>query len=97
MKSKAQVLIPLVVTTAHKGVFFGYGIPTSEKTIRIERAQMCIHWSADVKGITGLAANGPTKSCRIGPPAPAIYLQEVTAVMEVTDEAAKKWEGAPWA
>lgn len=96
MKKQSTTLIPILVTTAHKGVFFGYGAPTNEKTIRIERAQMCVHWSADVKGITGLAANGPTKGCRIGPAAPAIILQDVTSVMEVSAEAAKKWEGAPW-
>jgi hypothetical protein len=97
MKSKTQKLIPLLVTTVHKGVFFGYGVPTHEKTIRIEKAQMCVHWSADVKSVTGLAANGPTKGCRIGPAVPALYLQDVTAVMEVSEEAAKKWGEAPWA
>lgn len=89
-------LIPLVVTTEHKGVFFGYGKPTSNKTIRIEQAQMCVYWSQDVHGIVGLAANGPTKDCRIGPPAPAITLQGVTSVMEVSDEAAAKWKDQPW-
>jgi len=91
-------VIPLLVTTAHKGVFFGYGVPVlaENKSIRIERAQMCVHWSADVKGITGLAATGPTKGCRIGPAAPAITLMDVTSVMEVSADAAKKWEGAPW-
>ncbi len=93
MKKK---LIPLLITTAHKGVFFGYGLPTTDKIIRLENARMCVHWSADVKGITGLAGKGPTKGCRIGPAAPAVTLQDVTSVMEVSDEAAKKWEEGPW-
>lgn len=95
MKPKSKDL-PILVTTAHKGVFFGYGIPSTEKTIRITQARMCVNWSADVKGITGLAANGPSKSCRIGPAAPAIILQDVTSIMEVSKEAVKKLEGAPW-
>lgn len=89
-------LVPLVVTTAHKGVFFGYGKPTTNKIIRLEQAQMCVSWSSDIKGIVGLASTGPSKSCRIGPPAPAITLQDVTAVMEVTKEAEKAWTLQPW-
>jgi hypothetical protein len=86
----------LVVTTEHRGVFFGYGVPTTETTIRLEEAQMCVYWSSDVKGVVGLAANGPTKDCKIGPPAPAITLQKVTSVMEVSEAAAKRWKEQPW-
>lgn len=88
--------IPLVVTTAHKGVFFGYGTPTTDKTIRIERAQMCVYWSSDVKSVVGLAANGPSKGCRVGPPAPAMTLQDVTGIIEASPEAEAKWKEQPW-
>lgn len=88
--------IPLVVTTAHRGVFFGYGTPSTDKTIRLTRARMCLYWSDDVKGVVGLASTGPTKTCRIGPAAPAMTLHDVTCVMEASDEAAIKWEEAPW-
>lgn len=87
---------PLLVTTAHRGVFFGYGQATEEKIIRLERARMAVYWSADVKGVIGLAQIGPTARCRIGPPAPKIILQDVTAVMEVSEAAAKAWESEPW-
>jgi hypothetical protein len=86
----------LVVTTAHKGVFGGYGIPTTEKTIRLEQAQMCVYWSEDVKGVVGLAVTGPSKNCRVGPAASAITLQDVTSVMEVTKKAEKAWTSKPW-
>ena len=89
-------LKPLVVTTEHRGVFFGYGTPTTDKTIRLERARMCVYWSADVKGVLGLAATGPSKDCRIGPAVPAITLAAVTSVMECSDESAKAWEKGPW-
>jgi hypothetical protein len=88
--------VPLVVTTEHKGVFFGYGEPSAEKTIRIEKARMCVYWSTDVRGVLGLASVGPSKSCRVGPPVPAITLQGVTSIMECSPEAAEKWEGQPW-
>jgi hypothetical protein len=88
--------IPLVVTTEHRGVFFGYGTPTTEKTIRITKARMCVHWPSDVKGIVGLAAKGPTKTSRISPACPAITLQAVTSIMECSDQAKNNWESEPW-
>lgn len=88
--------IPLLVTTVHKGVFFGYGQVTTSKTIRITEARMCVYWSADVKGVVGLAAKGPSKGCRIGPAATAITLQDVTSVMEVSPEAEAQWKMQPW-
>lgn len=97
MSTKKQKAI--VVTTAHRGVFFGYSNVTDvngDKTIRLERARMCVYWSADCKGVVGLAANGPTKGCRIGPAAPAITLKDVTAVMECSDSAMRAWEDQPW-
>lgn len=94
--SKQPESVPLVVTTLHKGVFFGYGEPSTEKIIRLSQARMCVHWSSDVRGVVGLAARGPTKNCRVGPAAPAVTLRDVTSVMECSAEAAKAWETGPW-
>lgn len=88
--------VPIVVTTAHRGVFFGYGIPTDKPTIRIEKARMCVYWDAETRGINGLAANGPGKGCRVSPAIPGMTLRDVTAVFECSDEAAKAWENQPW-
>lgn len=89
-------IIPLLVTTLHKGVFFGYGQPTQNKTIRLTDAQMCVFWDTDTKGVLGLAAQGPNSKCRIGPAVPAITLQDVTSVTEASAEAAEKFKQAPW-
>lgn len=89
----------VVVTTAHRGVFFGYipsDGPTDQRTIKLERARLCVYWSHDVRGFMGLAASGPTESCKIGPAAKSITLQDVTAVLEMTDKAVLAWERAPW-
>ena len=94
--AEAPIGIPLVVTTLHKGVFFGYGHKTPAKEIRLERAQMCVYWSSDVRGVLGLAASGPTQSCKIGPAIPGITLQDVTAVLECSEEAAAAWQKQPW-
>ena len=86
---------PVIITTAHGGVFFGYATDTDGEVIALTRARNCVYWSADVKGFMGLAANGPSADCRIGPAAD-ITLRGVTAVLEVTPEAVTRWNGAPW-
>lgn len=96
MKTNDKTTVPLLVTTAHRGVFFGYGTPTDSKTVRLEQARMCVYWSADLRGVIGLATAGPSSGCRVGPAAPSILLQDVTAVVEVTKEAEEKWKQARW-
>jgi hypothetical protein len=86
---------PVLVTTAHRGVFFGFATETAGKTVELKRARNCIYWSKAVKGFLGLAATGPDAQCRIGPAAD-ITLHEVTCVAEVTPAAAEAWEKAPW-
>ena len=89
---------PVVVTTEHKGVFFGYqSRPLSGGVVTLTQARNCLYWSADVKGFMGLAATGPSKSCRVGPEVPAIELTAVTSVIDATPEAAQRWSAAPWA
>jgi hypothetical protein len=97
-KSKSKVLNrerAVLVTTAHRGVFFGYATETDGETIALKRSRLCVYWSADVKGFMGLASTGPTSRCRIGPAAD-ITLRSITAVAEVTPEAVRAWESAPW-
>jgi hypothetical protein len=86
---------PVIVTTEHRGVFFGYAGDTSGDQIALRASRLCLHWTSEVKGFMGLAGSGPTKGCRIGPPAD-ITLRKITAVLECTDAAAKAWESAPW-
>lgn len=90
---------PVVVTTAHRGVFFGYlnGQDRSAKTVDLAEAQMCLYWSADVRGVLGLASSGPSKQCRVGPAVSKITLQDVTAIVDVTPEAEAAWKARPWA
>lgn len=86
---------PVLVTTAHRGVFFGYADATDGETITLKRGRNCTYWSADMKGFMGLAANGPSATCRIGPPA-TITLRNITSVVAVDAQAVAKWESAPW-
>lgn len=92
---KAANARPVVVTTAHRGVFFGYATNTDGETIALTKARLCLYWSADVKGFMGLASDGPSSGCRIGPAAD-FTLRNITAVLEVTPAAEAKWQAAPW-
>jgi hypothetical protein len=88
-----------MVTTIHRGVFFGYArepIDIRNETIVLERARNAIEWSSDVRGVFGLASHGPNDKCRIGPAVPALHLRGVTSITEVAPEAVKHWEAAPW-
>jgi len=85
----------VLVTTAHRGVFFGYATKTDGDTIKLRAARNCIYWPAENKGFLGLANMGPAKGSRIGPPAD-IELRAITCVAEVSDGAVKRWEDAPW-
>lgn len=95
MKETQKTPIPLVVTTLYKGIFFGYGIPTTKKTIRLTNAQMCVYF-CDTKSVLGLASTGPNEKCKVGPAAPAITLQDVTAIIECSKQAEAMWKLQPW-
>lgn len=85
----------VLVTTEHRGVFFGYATKTDGEMIKLRAARLCVHWTADLRGFMGLASHGPSKGCRVGPAAD-IELRAITSVVEVSPEATKRWEEAPW-
>jgi hypothetical protein len=92
--------VPVMVTTAHKGVFFGYvpkTQPRDAKSIALTKCRMCVYWSSDMKGVTGLAVVGPSDDCRIGPAVSKVTVHDVTAIFEVEPAAAKQWEASKWA
>lgn len=95
-KMKAKKKTAVLVTTAHRGVFFGYATKVDGETIKLKRARLCVYWSSELHGFMGLASHGPSASCKIGPAAD-IELRNITSVVSVTPEAVAKWESAPWA
>jgi hypothetical protein len=84
---------PVIVTTAHRGVFFGWATATDGETIFLKDARLVIYWVADLRGFMGLASYGPMTGCKIGPPAD-ITLRAITSVVECTPEAAARWQEA---
>lgn len=86
----------VLVTTLHRGVFFGFTTDPEAEPIRMRGLRCALYWSADVGGFTGLAEIGPTKDCRISATNPNVSIvRGVTFVSPVTDAAQKAWTNAP--
>ena len=85
----------VLVTTAHRGVFFGYSTDTTGERIELRRARNIPRWR-NTRGFMGLASSGPNDECRVGPAAD-IVLTAITCVAECTPEAVAAWERSPWA
>ena len=92
-KKTSKHTLPVVISTDKRGVFFGYIDPETirDKTIRVERARMCVRWSAETGGFTGLAGAGPGAGSCIAPECPAITLHGVESVSEASPEAVERW------
>lgn len=87
---------PVVVTTSHRGVFFGYIVQLNGNTVTLRAMRNCLYWTASIKGVVGLSLEGPVEGCRVGPACPEAQLFDVTAIMSVTPKAVDRWEQAPW-
>lgn len=100
MKTKVKAKVngverAVLVTTSHRGVFFGYATKTDGGTIRLRAARNCIYWPTGQKGFLGLASDGPLTGSRIGPAAD-IEVRDITCVAECTPKSVAAWESAPW-
>lgn len=84
----------VVVTTEHRGVFFGYATNTSGKTIKLRGARNAYYWKC-TGGILELGESGPKEGSRIGARAD-IELRNITAVIECTPAAITAWKKARW-
>jgi hypothetical protein len=84
----------ILVTTAHRGVWFAQVQPGADLTTKtltaLKNCRMAIYWGTD-KGLQQLCKTGPTSSSRISLPSDIEVLHDVTAVFSVTDEAAAVW------
>jgi hypothetical protein len=90
----------VVITTdqTRRGVFSGF-LEDGDVggTVTLSAARACVYWSAETRGVLGLAARGPAKGSRIGPAVPSLTVDGVTAIIDATDEARAAWEAEPWA
>ena len=86
----------VLVTTIHRGVFFGTLVEDAGDVVTLDQARCCLYWDQATKGFLGLTASGPNTNCRVGPAAPKLTLRGITSVAVCTPEAIAAWEAAPW-
>ena len=89
-------LVPVLITTKHRGVFFGW-VDRNQKhnlSLVVKKCRNCIRWSSSIGGFLGLAAVGPNADCKIGSEAPEVILHDITSVSDVTAEAVDAWAKA---
>jgi hypothetical protein len=92
-------LVAVLITTdsERRGVFAGY-VREDRLTeiittglVELNQARNCLYWHDTVGGVFGLAATGPNSECRIGALVPKLYLNGVTSVTVMTEEAEDAW------
>lgn len=87
---------PVLVTTAHRGVFAGLIADDQDiaaKAMPLYAAKMAIYWGT-TKGVMELAETGPTKKSRISAAADIPMLHDITAVFAITEKGWEKWLSA---
>jgi hypothetical protein len=87
----------ILITTKHRGVFFGQ-VPadkdlTTSTLTDIENARMAIQFGT-TRGVMQLAESGPTKNSKIGAACKINVLHDITGVFECSAEATEKWMSA---
>lgn len=92
--AKTQNRIPVIVTTQHRGVFFGHIDPKqlNERSVTLYGCRNAMYWSQETGGFLGLASKGPGAGSKIGETAEEALLHDVTSVAKCSADAAKKWE-----
>lgn len=101
MPEKALVAVLITTDAERRGVFAGY--TPADHLIEIVRtglveltnARNCLYWHETIGGVFGLAATGPNNECRIGALVPRLFLNGVTSVTVMTNEAEIAWREAP--
>ncbi len=88
----------VVVTTdsTRRGVFFGELVKQQNDVVILENAKMAVYWSANVKGVLGLAATGPLPGCRITPAVQKLEINGITAIMDCSPDAVESWHKEWW-
>jgi hypothetical protein len=88
---------PVLVCTEYRGVFYGHTDAALTATEAVlTGVRNCLSWDTATGGVFGLAANGPSKGCRVGAKVVGAQgIQKITYMAEMSPEAAKAWESAP--
>ena len=84
----------VLVTTQHRGVFFGLlEAPLDEqaRTIALQKCRNVIYWSGK-RGFLGLASHGPEDGSRVGSEARRVLLHDITSVTDCSSDAVRRFK-----
>ena len=97
--TKSAKLRPVLVTTLHRGLFFGFtSAKDGDETIRLTKCRNILYWSAECKGFLGLAANGPKTGSKLGPAVDSVEVRDITSVADLSAAVGAAFEAfAVWA
>lgn len=90
-KSKSVPGRAVLVTTVHRGVFYGRLVEQVGDKVTLEKARCAIRWGTE-HGFLQLASDGPGSGSKIGSQADRIELYGVTSIADVSRAAQIKWE-----
>jgi len=97
-KYKGKIAVLITTDSTKRGVFMGFIDPSDadKENLVAEELRMAVYWSTDVRGVLGLASNGPSSECRITAAVSKATIKGVTAVVELSDKALLAWRLEPW-
>ena len=83
----------VIVTTTHRGVFFGRleRYDEDKKIAVLCDCRMAIYWGT-TNGLFELANTGPTPKSKISAPAPTVTLHDCTSLIDVAADAVAAWD-----
>lgn len=90
---------PVLVSTSQKFLIFGWiehDQPLEEPYIVIYDSQLVVYFSAETKGLWGLAAAGPAAGSRVSAPVPRTLIKDALAVLYCTPDAASEFRSVTW-
>lgn len=96
MAKKQKRMVVVTTDSTRRGVFFGEFVSHEADVVVLKNARMAVMWSAETRGVLGLASIGPQDGSRITSAVPRIVVNGVTSVMDCSSEAVKQWEKGLW-
>ena len=94
--SKKKRIVVVTTDSSRRGVFCGELLTEENDVVELKNAKMAVYWSANVKGVLGLAVTGPLGGCRITPAVNKIKVNGVTSIIDCTNEAVENWSKEQW-
>lgn len=95
-KAKAERYVIVATKSRPWSVLAGVLVSEDEDTVELRDARMLIYWSADARGLYGVASGGPGTSARVSLSIARARVRGVEHTIDCTDEARKAIEAAPW-